>query len=74
MDWGHTVEIGPQRHLHLDHGYVVTSHSSQGQTADRVLIHVDTELAAKDFLNSRMAYVANFWFVILRGTQLPQYL
>jgi hypothetical protein len=38
-------------------GYAVTSHSSQGQTAERVLKHVDTELAAKDLLNSRMAYV-----------------
>src|SRR5579875_901811 len=28
------------------------------QTAERVLNHVDTELAAKDLLNSRMAYVA----------------
>jgi hypothetical protein len=36
----------------------VTSHSSQGQTADRVLIHVDTDLGAKDMLNNRMAYVA----------------
>ena len=35
-----------------------TSHSSQGQTADRVLIPVDTELGAKDLLNNRMAYVA----------------
>ena len=43
---------------HLDHGYAVTSHSSQGQTADRVLIHADTELGAKDLLNNRMAYVA----------------
>ncbi len=43
---------------HLDYGYAVTSHSSQGQTADRVLIHVDTELGAKDLLNNRMAYVA----------------
>ena len=43
---------------HLDHGYAMTSHSSQGQTAQRVLIHVDTELAAKELLNSRMAYVA----------------
>src|SRR6202042_451740 len=42
----------------LDHGYAVTSHSSQGQTADRVLIQVDTELGAKDLLNNRMAYVA----------------
>ena len=45
-------------HPHLDHDYAVTSHSSQGQTAERVLIHVDTGLAAKDLLNSRMAYVA----------------
>jgi ATP-dependent exoDNAse (exonuclease V) alpha subunit len=58
MDGGRAVELDPQRHLHLDHGYAVTSHSSQGQTADRVLIHVDTELGAKDLLNSRMAYVA----------------
>src|SRR5260370_31680864 len=39
-------------------GYAMTSHSSQGQTADRVLIQVDTELVAKDLLNSRMAYVS----------------
>ena len=36
----------------------MTSHSSEGQTADRVLIHVDTELGAKELLNSRMAYVS----------------
>ena len=58
MDDGRFVEIDPAKHLHLDHGYAVTSHSSQGQTADRVLIHVDTELGAKDLLNNRMAYVA----------------
>jgi conjugative relaxase-like TrwC/TraI family protein len=58
MDDGRAVELDPNKQLHLDYGYAVTSHSSQGQTADRVLIHVDTELAAKDLLNSRMAYVA----------------
>ncbi len=58
MDGGRTVEIDPARHPHTDHGYAVTSHSSQGQTADRVLVHADTELAAKDLLNNRMAYVA----------------
>ena len=57
MDGGRMVELDPRKHLHLDHGYAMTSYSSQGQTADRVLIHVDTELA-KDLLNSRMAYVA----------------
>ena len=36
----------------------MTSHSSQGQTADRVLIHVDTEQAPGELVNSRMAYVS----------------
>ncbi len=58
MDGGHELQLDPRLHPHLDHGYAVTSHSSQGQTADRVLIHVDTELGAKDLLNNRMAYVA----------------
>jgi len=57
MDSGRTFSIDPNKHPHLDYGYAMTSHSSQGQTADRVLIHVDTELAAKDLLNTRMAYV-----------------
>ena len=34
------------RHRLRQGGYAATSHSSQGQTADRVLIHVDTELGA----------------------------
>jgi conjugative relaxase-like TrwC/TraI family protein len=58
LDGGRDVQLDPREHPHLDHGYAVTSHSSQGQTAERVLIHVDTELAANDLLNSRMAYVA----------------
>ena len=58
IDGGRAVELDPRKHLHLDHGYAMTSYSSQGQTADRVLIHVDTELGAKDLLNSRMAYVS----------------
>ena len=58
MDGGREVEFDLGKHPHLDHGYAMTSHSSQGQTADRVLIHADTELGAKDLLNSRMAYVS----------------
>jgi len=58
MDRGRADELDPHKHPHLDHGYAMTSHSSQGQTADRVLIHLDTELGAKDLLNSRMAYVS----------------
>jgi isopentenyldiphosphate isomerase len=37
---------------------VVTSHPSQGQTVDKVLIRADTELGAKDLINNRMTYVA----------------
>jgi conjugative relaxase-like TrwC/TraI family protein len=58
LDDERKVEFNPQQHPHIDHGYAVTSHSSQGQTAERVLVHVDTELGAKDLLNSRMAYVS----------------
>jgi hypothetical protein len=38
--------------------FATNADGRQGQTADRVLIHVDTGLAAKDLLNCRMAYVA----------------
>ena len=58
VDNGRTVEIDPANHPHLDHGYAVTSHICQSLTADKVLVHVDTELAAKDLINNRMAYVA----------------
>jgi ATP-dependent exoDNAse (exonuclease V) alpha subunit len=58
LDGGREVTADPKEYPHLDHGYAVTSHSSQGQTAERVLVHADTELASTDLLNSRMAYVA----------------
>jgi hypothetical protein len=58
MDSGREVEFNARQHPHLDYGYAVTSHSSQGQTADRVLVHVDSEQAHGQLLNSRMAYVS----------------
>jgi conjugative relaxase-like TrwC/TraI family protein len=58
LDSGRTVAFNVKDNQHLDHGYAVTSHSSQGQTADRVLIHVDTEQAAEKLVNRRLAYVA----------------
>jgi ATP-dependent exoDNAse (exonuclease V) alpha subunit len=36
----------------------MTSHSSQGQTAGRVLVHVETERASEKLVNQRLAYVA----------------
>ena len=58
LDNERSMNFDPAQHPHVDHGYAVTSYSSQGQTADRVLINVDTELGAKDLLNNRMAYVS----------------
>jgi ATP-dependent exoDNAse (exonuclease V) alpha subunit len=58
MDSGREAEFNIRQHPHLDYGYAVTSHSSQGQTADRVLVHVDSEQAHGQLLNSRMAYVS----------------
>ena len=51
------IEFNPIEHRHLDHGYAVTSHSSQGLTAERVLVHGDTSVHP-DLLNSRFAYVS----------------
>jgi ATP-dependent exoDNAse (exonuclease V) alpha subunit len=58
LDSGREVHLDGREHLHLDYGYAVTSHSSQGLTADRVLLHVDTEHANENLINTRLAYVA----------------
>jgi len=57
MDSGREVRFNIREHPHLDYGYAVTSHSSQGHTADRVLIHVDTE-KSELLVNNRFAYVS----------------
>jgi conjugative relaxase-like TrwC/TraI family protein len=58
LDSGRAVAFNIRENPHLDHGYAVTSHSSQGQTADRVLVHVDTEQVGEKLVNQRLAYVA----------------
>jgi hypothetical protein len=58
LDSGCTVAFNIKENSHLDYGYAVTSHSSQGQTADRVLVHIDTEQAGEKLVNRRLAYVA----------------
>ena len=57
LDDGRVVEFSTRDNRHFDHGYAVTSHSSQGLTADRVLVHVDTSVHP-DLINSRFAYVS----------------
>jgi ATP-dependent exoDNAse (exonuclease V) alpha subunit len=58
FDSGRRASFEPGEYRHLDYGYAVTSHSSQGQTADRVLVHVETERAGEQLVNRRLAYVA----------------
>jgi conjugative relaxase-like TrwC/TraI family protein len=58
LDSGRTLAFNVKENPHLDYGYAVTSHSSQGQTADRVLVHLDTERGGEKLINRRLAYVA----------------
>ncbi|MFZ0748700.1 MAG: ATP-binding domain-containing protein, partial [Pyrinomonadaceae bacterium] len=57
LDTGREVSFQPERYRHIDHGYAVTSHSSQGQTIDRVLINANSR-ESEHLLNDRMGYVA----------------
>ena len=57
LDNNRAIEFNASEHRHFDHGYAVTSHSSQGLTAERVLVHADTSVHP-DLLNSRFAYVS----------------
>ncbi|WP_263359645.1 MobF family relaxase [Acidicapsa ligni] len=54
---GKTITFNAHEMQHFDHGYAVTSHSSQGLTADRVLVNIDTR-THPDLINSRFAYVS----------------
>jgi ATP-dependent exoDNAse (exonuclease V) alpha subunit len=57
MDDGKSVAFDAQEMRHFDHGYAVTSHSSQGLTAERVLINIDLN-THPELINNRFAYVA----------------
>lgn len=52
-----TVSFNTADFRQFDHGYAVTSHSSQGLTAGRVLAHFDTD-SSHSLINTRLAYVA----------------
>ncbi|MDW5266094.1 MULTISPECIES: MobF family relaxase [Acidobacteriaceae] len=51
------VRFDADQMRHFDHGYAVTSHSSQGLTSERVLVNMDTEVHP-ELVNSRFAYVS----------------
>ena len=52
-----TVAFDPREMRHFDHGYAVTSHSSQGLTSERVLVNMDTEVHP-ELISRRFAYVS----------------
>jgi ATP-dependent exoDNAse (exonuclease V) alpha subunit len=52
-----TVTFNPREMRHFDHGYAVTSHSSQGLTAERVLVNMDTNVHP-ELISGRFAYVS----------------
>src|ERR1700757_4557308 len=57
LEGGRQIEFNAAEHRHFDHGYAVTSHSAQGLTSERVLIHADTGVHP-ELLNSRFGYVS----------------
>jgi hypothetical protein len=57
MDNGKTLSFDANEMRHFDHGYAVTSHSSQGLTAERVIVNIDSQVHS-DLVNTRFAYVA----------------
>ena len=57
LDNNRRIDFDTREHRHFDHGYAVTSHSSQGLTAERVLVNADTGVHP-DLLNSRFGYVS----------------
>jgi conjugative relaxase-like TrwC/TraI family protein len=59
MDGGkdRMVTFDPEQMRHFDHGYAVTSPSSQGLTSERVLVNMDTNVHP-ELINDRFAYVS----------------
>jgi conjugative relaxase-like TrwC/TraI family protein len=51
------VRFDSDKMRHFDHGYAVTSHSSQGLTSERVLVNMDTQVHP-ELMNNRFAYVS----------------
>jgi conjugative relaxase-like TrwC/TraI family protein len=51
------ITFEPSEMRHFDHGYAVTSYSSQGLTAKRVLVNIDTKMHP-DLIDRRLAYVS----------------
>ena len=51
-----TIDLS--RSVQIDHGYAVTSHSSQGKTVERVFVSVDSVAGSAALVNRELGYVA----------------
>lgn len=59
LETGRRVAWNVKEYSYLDHAYAMTSHSSQGMTVDRVLIHVDTtDSRVRGLVDKTLSYVA----------------
>jgi conjugative relaxase-like TrwC/TraI family protein len=59
LENGRRVAWNLKEYNFLDHAYAMTSHSSQGMTVDRVLIHVDTtDSRVRGLVDKTLSYVA----------------
>lgn len=55
---GRTVAWNLNQNKHVDYAYAMTSHSSQGATVDRALIHIDTgDSRVRTLIDETLAYV-----------------
>jgi conjugative relaxase-like TrwC/TraI family protein len=57
LDAGSSLTTKLQDLRHMEYGYATTSHSSQGATIDRVLVHIDTEQSVA-LVNQQQFYVS----------------
>jgi ATP-dependent exoDNAse (exonuclease V) alpha subunit len=59
LDDGRQWRGNLERMPHLDYGYVMTSYAAQGTTAERVLVHLDTDSPGiSRMVNQQLIYVA----------------
>jgi hypothetical protein len=56
MDSGKAISFDANEMRHFDHGYAVTSHGSQGLTAERVLVNIDSSVHL-ELIKRRVALV-----------------
>lgn len=58
LDRGRKVRWNSAAHRHIDYAYAMTSHSAQGTTVDRVLLHIDTsDYRLSGLIDKTLAYV-----------------